>query len=291
MIIQNLKQEYEVVRIIEDNPHRIVYLCRYHMEMQLQMCEIIQLKNMGKNREVISHFNGIVLKGMWEDFMECFIKEESLYVVLKFHEGDKLKDRLKKEKFSLQERAILFEHICERIVLQNAPYYFLSNGLNKEHLVVDGGLNVYMQYDLAEVQKFYDYSIKEVCRALLLWMKLLFKNELKYKVCKQLIQFKKQLIQYEFTSCMELYDTYMQLKEELLQLYEGGLQPLPNTLPYRIWNSMKRGMDKVKYMLLFLLLVATIALSILMARRHLQKSNLSRQVVEYIGTIKIGGEE
>ena len=291
MIIQNLNHEYEVKQILQENSQRKSYLCQYYAVSKLQMCEIIQLKNWARNRVVISFFNGIVLKGLWEDFMECFIKEESFYVVVKYHEGSKLAERFTKEKYSLQERVILIERICEQLVLQNAPSYLLCNGLHKKHLVVDNRLNVSMQYDLAEVQKHYQYSMKDVSGAILFWLKLIFKKELKYQICNQLMQFKKQLTQHKFTSCMELYQAYILVKEELLLLYEGGLQWMPNTLPYRIWNSVKRGMKKVNYILLFLILMVAIALSILVFYKNVQKNNEIIQIVEYIGTVKIGGEE
>lgn len=291
MIIQNLNHEFKVKQILQDNSQFKIYLCQYYAANKLQMCEIIQLKHLGGNRLVISYFNGIILDGLWEDFMECFINEESLYVVVKFHEGIKLAERLSKEKFSLQERAMIFERICERAVLQNAPNYLLWNGLQKKHLIVDNRLNVFMQYDLAEVQKHYQYTMKEVSDSMLVWLKLIFKKELKYKVCNQLIQFKKQLIQHEFTSCIELYEAYIRLKEELLLLHNGGLQWIPNTLPYRIWNFIKKGMKQVKYILLYLILAAAIALSVLVFQKNVQKNNEITQVVEYIGTVKIGGEE
>lgn len=313
MVIKNLNNEYEVIQKMKSYSKNTVYQCRYQSGGKVRVCDIIHLKDMAGNREVITYFNTILLKQLWQDLIECFVKKESIYVVVKSHPYSNLAELLMEgghsmeekhpmegghsteEAFSLPERARIFENLCERIILQNMPYYILYDGLQKEHVVVNQRLEVYMQYDLDHIRNYHEYTMEDICDSVFFWLNLIFKKECRYKSSEQLMRFKarlkwgKSISRQEFQNYMDLYKAYMEVNKELLQLYEEGVLYVHRTLPYRIWEQIKKFVSRVKYILLVLILVLTVGVSIVVYRNHLQKVHSNVSVLDRIGTVEIEG--
>lgn len=289
MILKSMKHEYEVLQKLASSSEHGVYQCQYLKGDQKQQCLAVEVKKEICSSGVIDLFNKITVKNWWEDFIECFIRGDAMYVITAYHDYPVLFNEVQKGEYILWERICIFENICQAIIIQNIPPVILCDALKKEHLVINRHLDVFMQYSLMHIEKYYKYSMGDVINALFYWFKLLFKKELKYKTSVKLTEFYERLKNNKFRDIMEVYESCISFGDELRMLDRTKQLYLHNTLPYRIWEGIKKISSQLRFKVMAFLFLLLAAGSVLFYKVNKEVKDSPVSGLSYIGTVKIKG--
>ena len=173
---------------------------------------------------------------------------------MKYTQGLSLEKKLATEALSLQERLELGRKILERAVIQDIPDYFLDKCFSPECIMVAQDLSVSFNYPIEDIMK--DRSgtraanIERVLR-------LIFARELERKVPAVLMDFFERLpVLLTEESMIDLYSEYYALCGQLEGYGEDSEQP--KTFWFMLWDAVKKVFDKLKTLLILLLLLASV---------------------------------
>lgn len=94
-------------------------------------------------------------KNLFPDFVDCFVKEETVWAVLCYHEGISFQEAAEWTASS-KERAALWEGLLERLFFYKIPAYLRYEAAAPANIVVDQTSSVWVNYELYETDRLHD---------------------------------------------------------------------------------------------------------------------------------------
>lgn len=256
MVIQTISKRYKVIQTLLAGKELEAYLCRDADTAGEERFLILGLTGDGLSKNMIPYFMELSRKREASDFLDCFIKNGSLWLVFPYFAYTPLAEKMK-EPFLQSERLEASRTLMERILSQNLPWYLQYEALAMDNLTVSDTCEVYCNYLLRETQLFETCHLENVCSRLADIFKVLFSWELEEQTSRELELFIKGLRECSYGSYTEIYRDYKALYEILVKLQsEGQLKPRGWLL--RMWERFKVFLKKLKRILSIALLVGLV---------------------------------
>ena len=222
---------------------------------------------------------------VFSDLADCFVDRKTFFVTFKMHEGAALGELLSGEDMSLEERLYLLRKILECAILQKTPHYFLARCLSAENIFSTHDFSVSFRYDLRNLKKHADGTMRQVQLALRTTVALVFSEELKKEVIPPVKSFIASLETEEYADCMEIYKQLSLTALAVMRIERAELQK-PKTLPFRIWERLQKGFKPLKRILAAAILVAVLGYMIMTFQAAGKDSGPAKTITK-IGTMEI----
>lgn len=266
MVIQTLDKAYEVIKKIEENQGKAVYLCHRAGDEEGQLYLVTAFASDALSREHMIFFMELSLSKKIEDFEESFLKNEVLYLVFVYHQDESLMDALVEERLSIMERLEISRSLVEQLVSKNLPDYLLYEALSERNVRVaaDGSVSFHYFMDNPEClgTDLYPNVVDRLCD----WLNQLFLQELDGKAADPLEIFLEELQNGKYHSYVEIYRQYRMVYEWMeKQARTDGLEP--DTFLIKLWKHMKKAVKWLRYLLYAAVLIATAAYLIYSIRK------------------------
>lgn len=94
-------------------------------------------------------------KNPFPDFVDCFLKEKTVWAVLRYHEGISFQEAAERAASS-KERTALWEGLLERLFFYKIPAYLRYEAAASANIVVDQTSAVWVNYELYETDRLHD---------------------------------------------------------------------------------------------------------------------------------------
>lgn len=218
---------------------------------------------------------------VFTDYIENFIFDDNLYVVMRYTQGTTLKDKLDTESISLIERLELCRRILERAVLLSVPDYFIEKSFNFENIIVENDFTVSFNYPIEDIAVNQDSAPIAAAEGLL---RAVFAGELERKVPSELMEFFDGLPELYGADMIELYDRYYSMLTAITE--KGAEDEEPKSFWYLAWEKIKVFLSKLRAVLMFLLLAAAIIYMVFTIYTS-RSSNTPSDNFDSIGTVNI----
>ena len=251
MIIYTYGHEYSVASVLKDTDVYSIYICINNNSDSF--CRIMSIKDRSLFPEIVGWLSENVDPSVFTDYIEHFMFEDTLCIVMKYTQGTTLKDRMDTESASLKERLELCRKILERAVLLDIPDYFLDRCLDAEHIIVEADLSINFNYPIEDI------VVSRACMPMVRAEKLLrliFAREIERKVPEELMSFFDDMPELIGTDKVELYKKYYMMMTVLIERDAGNEEP--QSFWYKLWEKIKKIWEKLKKILMFLLLAAAV---------------------------------
>lgn len=251
MVIYTYGHEYPVASVSESTDRYDCYICNDSRDGSF--CRILRIKEKEAVPPLVSWLSAAADPAVFTDFLEYFIFEDTLCIVMKYVRGLTLANKLTTEALSLRERLELFRRILERAVLLDIPDYFLEKCMDLKEIIVAPDLTVGFNYPIEDITG--ERRSKPLPRIVEVFRRV-FALEIERRVPDELIVFYNWLQDYRALDLKELYSQYYLMMTQLIERNAGTEEP--KTLLYRLWELVKKLWQKCKRLLMFVLLVISI---------------------------------
>ena len=278
-MISTFETDYPITAVRETNETYNSYLCRNLRDGGL--CRILSIHDKSLFSSIVSWLTDTVDPNAFTDFIEYFIFDDDLCIVMKYTQGLTLEKKLATEALTLTERLELGRKILERAVLQDIPEYFLDKCFSPDCIMAAPDLTVSFNYPIEDIMKNRDCSAKANIERVL---RLLFARELQRKVPDRLIVFFDRLPELLEGSMIDLYSEYYALCNALEGYVTDSEQP--KTFAFRLWEGIKKCFRKVKTVLIVLLVLIAFGY-LIYTLFDTGKSRVKDPHYDRIGTVKI----
>jgi hypothetical protein len=217
-------------------------------------CRIISIKNKAFFPGLVSWLSRAADPSVFTDYIEHFIFEDTLCIVMRYTQGVTLADKKDTEAMPLRERLELCRKILERAVLLDIPDYFLDKCMEPENIIVGSDLSVSFNYPIEDITGTRECAPMKKVEKLL---RLMFAHEIERKVPDELIAFFGELPELVGSNMIELYSKYYMMMNRLIERDAGSEEP--KSIWYRIWDKLKKTWGIIKRVVMFLLLAIAAA--------------------------------
>lgn len=251
MVIYTYGHEYPVASVSDSTDRYDCYIC--NDSRNGSFCRILRIKDKAVIPPIVSWLSEVADPAVFTDFIECFVFEDTLCIVMKHVRGLTLADKLSTESMPLRERLELFRRILERAVLLNIPVFFLEKCMSPKEIIVSPDLTVSFNYPIEDIS---GEGLGDPLPRILTVFRNVFSIEIERKVPDELMEFYEWLQNCGTLDLKEMYSYYYLMMTQLVERNAGTEEP--KTLLYRIWELVKRLWLKCKKILMFVLLVAAI---------------------------------
>lgn len=223
------------------------------------------------------------------DLEECTTDEDSLLLIFSSPQGQPLKEKLKEEYSSLEERVKIVENVLEKIILQDMAPYFAVGCLQLRDIWVRRNLEASFHYHVVGVERAMDFGMREVQESFRTLLAAIFDAELKKETISPMETFLKRLEQEAFTDYIGLYRQFKEAAGQVLLLPGEELQ-VPKTWIFRLWDRIKRIFKPLKTIVALALLLVALTYMIWTIRTAAMPA-ASMELIYRIGTLDILDEE
>jgi hypothetical protein len=251
LVIYTYGHEYPVTSVQKSTSKYNCYICNDNVNGGF--CRILSLKDKTIFPELVSWLSKTVDPSVFTDYIEHFIFDDTLCIVMKYTQGVTLADRNDTEPMSLKERLGVCRKILERAVLLDIPDYFLDKCMDAEHIIVSSDLSVSFNYPIEDIDVMRDGASMKRIEMLLRQM---FAREIERKVPDELIAFFDEMPDLMNSDKIELYSRYYMMMTSLIERDAGNEEP--KSIWYRIWDKLKKFWEILKRVIMFLLIAAAI---------------------------------
>lgn len=251
MVIYTYGHEYPVTSVQKSTPDHDIYIC--NDTVNNGFCRILRLKDKSVFPELVGWLTLNVDREVFTDYIEHFMFEDSLCIVMRYTQGITLADRNDTEAAPLRERLELCRKILERAVLLDIPDYFLDKCLDLNNIIVQPDLTVSFNYPIEDITGQKDCAPMKKAEKL---MRIMFAKEIERKVPDELMDFFRKMPELAGEGMIELYSKYYMMMTGLIERDAGDEEP--KSIWYRIWDKIKKFWSKLKKVLMFLLLAAAV---------------------------------
>lgn len=279
MIIYTYGHEYPVTSVQKTNDRYNCYICTDSRNGSF--CRILSIKDKTLFPELVSWLSENVDPTVFTDYIEHFIFDDMLCIVMKYTQGVTLAEKTDTEGMPLRERLELCRKILERAVLLDIPDYFLDKCMDINNIIVTSDLTVYFNYPIEDIIGNRD------CRPMLQVEKLLrffFAREIERKVPDELIEFFGEMPEIVKSNKIELYSRYYMMMTKLVEKDAG--EEVPKSIWFRIWDKILKFWQKIKRVLIFILLAAAVVYLVFTIQTS-GPSTKNRKNFDSIGTVTI----
>ena len=282
MVIYTYGHQYPVTSVLESNDKYDVYIC--NDSESNGFCRVLRLKDKSEIPDLVAWLSEVVDRDVFTDYMEHFMFEDSLCIVMKYTQGIILTDRIDTEAAPLRERLELFRKILERAVLLDIPDYFLDKCFEPKNIIVSADLTVNFNYPIEDITGQKERA--PIAKAQH-FFRTFFAREIERKVPDELMDFYKQMPELGGAGMIELYSKYYMMMSSLLERDAGNEEP--KSIWYRLWNRIKKIWKVVKKLLMIGLLVAAFVYLVFTIKNSGSSKNKEPNF-DSIGNVKIDKE-
>ena len=251
MVISTFEHDYPVLGVKETNTVYNCYICRNISGGGL--CRILSIKEKALFSGLTGWLTDTINKSAFTDYIEHFIFDDKLCIVMKYKEGISLSTKLETESLPFKERLELGRRILERIVLQDIPDYFLAKCFTPDCIIISSDMTVNFNYPIFDITVDRTANGRKNIEPVL---RLLFAKELEKKVPDLLMDFFKRLPELTEERMIDLYSEYYSLMLKLDNYEENSEQP--KTIWFKIWDAIKKVFRVLKKILIIVLILASI---------------------------------
>ncbi len=284
MLIQTYEHEYKIISHLLNNDLGDIYICR-DIAIDLEYT-ILRIKDRVIVPGLMVYLNTNMRKEIFADYIEHFVFEDDLCIVLKYYRGGSLSEKLNSEHCSLNERMKIGKKILDRIVFLDMPLYFLKNCLTGERIIVRPNLDIFFNYVLSDIRDFAAVDDQAVLKAFAAIFKMLFADELSKQSAPPISQFYSALHKEQYFNNIELYKQYTKMCREVELIPEEELGK-PKSKWFLLWERVKRQFVVLKKILaaaLFILAVVYLACTV---KEFIDPTLTRVNHFEFIGTLEI----
>ncbi|MDE5818757.1 MAG: hypothetical protein K2N41_10145 [Lachnospiraceae bacterium] len=238
-------------------------------------------------------------KNPFPDFVDCFLKEKTVWAVLRYHEGIPFREAAERAA-SRKERAALWEGLLERLFFHKIPPYLRYEAAAPANIVVDQTSAVWVNYELYETDRLHEQLFVELQKRLYESFRMLFESD--WKSCGKkntsgsaegnfedgLARYAEKLAEGSFEDEAALYREFHKLNTQISESEEergadgGGLLRL---LRWVLWHTDVIG--KCGY---WVLVLALWGLFFWLCFRP-KTAPEERERITVIGTVEVGEQE
>ena len=279
MVIYTYGHEYPVTSVQKTTDEYNCYICTDSVNGGF--CRIISIKNKALFPELVSWLSKTVDPSVFTDYIEHFIYDDMLCIVMKYTQGVTLADKNDTEPMSLKERLELCRKILERAVLLDIPDYFLDKCMDTNNIIVASDLSVSFNYPIEDIIVMRDGAAIKRTEMLL---RLMFAREIERIVPDELMKFFDEMPDLAGSNMIELYSRYYMMMTRLIERDAGDEEP--KSIWYRIWDKLKSLWAVIKRVLMFLLLAVAVVYLIFTINTSGSSTKQSK-TFDSIGTVTI----
>ena len=279
MTIYTYGHEYPVTSVLKDTDTYSIYMCNDIVNDGF--CRIMSIKDKSLFPDIVGWLSVTADPTVFTDYIEHFLFEDTLCIVMKYTQGTTLKDMLDTEASPLRERLELGRKILERAVLLDIPDYFLDRCLDAEHIIVEHDLTVSFDYPIEDIIE--SRACQPMIKAEMLLSRI-FAHEIERKVPEELMQFFGEMPELINADKIELYSRYYTMMTALVERDAGDDEP--KSFWYRLWEKIKKIWEKLKKILMFLLLAAAVVYLVFTIQNY-GSSKKMQPNFDSIGTVTI----
>lgn len=283
MIIQTLGKNYTVIKYCYSDNEIERYICID--EKDRQKYTIVRVKSRDLISQTMMFLMGELENTDFTDFVDCFVSEEFLHVVLRYVEGINLREKISNEICTLEERIIIGKKMLERMMLLNMSNYFQQDCLRLENIIVQNSVDIAFQYEMRKIEGYKTFTFDDVCLQLFQVIEFLFSYEIKKKMIIPLNEFCNKLKKKEFDTLLEIYTEYGAMCEVVLAMKPEDMV-MPKTGFFLCWEKIKKYIKPFKKIIAVVLLLAAIFF-LIYTLQQFTKNPAEKKVFEYIGTLEI----
>ncbi len=252
MVIYTYGHQYPVTSVLESNFKYDVYICRDSESNGF--CRVLRLKDKSEVPQLVAWLSERVDRNVFTDYIEHFMFEDSLCIVMKYTQGITLADKSDTEAAPFYERLELFRKILERAVLLDIPDYFLDKCFEPRNIIVASDLTINFNYPIEDITGQKDCAPIRKAEQL---FRTMFAREIERKVPDELIDFYKKMPELGGAGMIELYSKYYMMMSALIERNAGNEEP--KSIWYKLWNKIKKLWKVLKKLLTIALIAAAIA--------------------------------
>jgi len=220
LIIYTYGHEYPVTSVQETNEKYNCYICTDSVNGGF--CRILSIKDKSVFPELVEWLSKTVDPSVFTDYIEHFMFEDTLCIVMKYTQGVKLADKCDTEGMPLRERLELCRKILERAVLLDIPDYFLDKCINFDDIIVANDLTVSFNYPIEDIMDSRDSAALKKVEKLL---RTMFAREIGRKVPDELMNFFKEMPDLVGSNMIEFYSRYYMMMTRLIEKDAGEEEP------------------------------------------------------------------
>jgi hypothetical protein len=232
-------------------------------------------------------FNQQLKNNKFSDYVECFSKDDSFYVMFKHHGGNLLADEFSKRNYSLNERLIILKNLLERLVTQSMPYAIQDDILNTRGITISPNLDVRFRYNLKNISRYSEVDFKKLQRSLLSVVKYILEKEVSRQVSEKLNDYCEKLNNGEYTELIQLYAEYIPIYDELFDNPNVNTTIAQQNKILKIWEKVRAILNMLKPFAVTLIVILAIIYLIYTAFGYSKKDTSQYNTYQSIGTLDI----
>ena len=283
MVIETIGKDYRVAGKYACGGNASAYLCANAVNDKQYI--VLEIPTDELDAGAIDFLYRQTMNQTFSDLADCFVDRKTFYVAFVMHEGQPLANILRSEKMSLAERLFILRKMVERTVLQNAPCFFQMQCLRAENVFVTRDLDTTFLYGIDGVKAYADIKMRHVQLAFHDTVELVFREELKTEVLPPIKDFLRSLKTDEYADCLALFRQLMLTGIAIMRI-EGPELEKPKTLPFRIWERLKKGFKPLKRVFAIIILVAVFSYMIF-TFKEASGNSAPTKAISHIGTLEI----
>ena len=283
MVIHTFEHEYPISHVKEISDVLQSYICRNSAEGGL--CRILAVADKSLFAGIIPGLADAAGSSAFSDFIEHFICDDVLCIVMRYTQGITLRDKLETESFSLAEKLELGRRILERMILQEIPDYYLTKCCSEENIIVDSDLTLHFNYPIEDIVRAGDCTRADAMAGVAALLRYIFAREADDYSSAELSRFLDTLP----ALCAEsdligLYSAY----HEMMQAATSGEAKSneENSIWHSLWEKLKKVGFALRKVLMVLLLLAA-AIYLIYTIGETKDSGTRIRNFERIGTVEI----
>lgn len=283
MRIRTCCTEYEVLHVEDSNEWYESFLCReVHQNIEYRL---LCVKEDVIVPSMVSFLYEMAEKESFDDFVETFVFEEKLYIVLKPEKGKVLSSLLQEGALSVTERFELCENLLKFMMVAQIPLSLRIVCLSCDRVLVEDTLEIGFHYVLDGMDWVKPSTFGQYCNALSILLEEIFKDKLKFPGFSSLQSFINLLKEEKWTEDVEVFDAFRKAREVVSKAPKEELGAIP------IWfYNLKCWWMKVRKTVRRVVAIFILVVVFFLVVRFLTKEEPDQGVaytMHYIGTLKL----
>jgi len=252
LVIHTFEHEYPVTFVKEISDTREIYICRNAAKGGL--CRILAISDRGLFPGILPGLSDAAQSTSFTDFIEHFMFDDALCIVMKYTQGVTLRDKLATESLSLPEKLEIGRRILERMILQELPDYYLAGCCVPENIIVDSDMTLHFNYDIEDIERQSTCTRADSMAKIDALLRFIFRKEAEDYSSAEVTQFLTDLPLLT-TECdlIGLYSAYHEMMQKAVSADARESEP---SIWHKLWEKIKAGFKVLRKILLVLLLIA-----------------------------------
>ncbi len=256
MLLQTFENDYKVTCVKERAIEYDYYICKN--ENKGGFFSVLAIKNKKLFPSVISFLADIDKIKAFTDYIEYFLFEDKLCVVMRYTQGISLRNKTANESLTINERLEIGRKLLERVVLQEIPDFFLCRCFCFENIVVENDLSVSFNYPVNDISDIAPCSHEDAMNSISTVLTELFSYEIERKVPEVMVAFFRNLPALLEEDMIEIYSAYHEMMTAIGNIPKDELEE-PNSVWFKLWDKMKAFFSFMKKVVMAGFIIAALA--------------------------------